>query len=102
MAASPIQITSCSDQAVWSSSGPERKPSQMKSDSSPRATDYMGLVNFEEEEVTEPPLTKRFTNAELVSFVKRTIFYNIEIPCHTQNIERMVEDDNCRQVQDWL
>ena len=24
--------------------------------------------------------------------MKRTIFYNIEIPCHTQNIERMVAD----------
>ncbi len=32
-----------------------------------RATDYMGLVNFEEEEATEPPLTNGFINAELVS-----------------------------------
>ncbi len=56
------------------------------------ANDYMDLINFKEEDITEPPITAHLSNEELMAYVQREKFPQLEIPCHSQNIDRVVAD----------
>ncbi len=54
-----------------------------------KAADYMKWTNFKDI-VTEPPLTKGFTEEEIMAFVKREKFQHNPLPCHSQNAEQLV------------
>ncbi len=58
------------------------------------ATIYLDMVDFNQnpQNITEPPLTFRFTNEHLVRFVKDEVFPKCNVPCHSQNVERHVAD----------
>lgn len=62
-----------------------------------KAKEYYTLIDWTKTKVTEPPLTKNFTEAELIDLVQNgensklweaKIF---QLPCHTQNTERCVK-----------
>ena len=57
------------------------------------ASDYTELINWQTVKVTEPPLTKSITEAELKEMIIN-ISKNIEVlnfPCHTQAVERHIK-----------
>ncbi len=52
----------------------------------------MNLIDFSKETTTKPPLTTKLTDAELVGYVSRERLAPNTIPCHSQNVERVVAD----------
>ena len=56
------------------------------------AREYMDLIDFSKETTTEPPLTTKLTDAELVGYVNRERLAPNTIPCHSQNVESVVAD----------
>ena len=58
------------------------------------ANEYFELINWQDTEITEPPLTADAPEADTRSFVKSGRQSTIEFerfPCHTQAVERCVK-----------
>lgn len=58
------------------------------------ANEYFELINWQDTEITEPPLTADVPEADIRSFVKSGGQSTIEFerfPCHTQAVERCVK-----------
>jgi hypothetical protein len=58
------------------------------------ANEYFELINWQDTEITEPPLTADVPVADIRSFVKSGGQSTIEFerfPCHTQAVERCVK-----------
>ena len=58
------------------------------------ANEYFELINWQDTEITEPPLTANVPEADIRSFVKSDGQSTIEFerfPCHTQAVERCVK-----------
>ncbi len=58
------------------------------------APNYLEMIDFNANPsyITEPPLTMSYSNDELVKFVKQQPFPKLNIPCHSQNVERHVAE----------
>jgi hypothetical protein len=59
------------------------------------ATEYVELVDFEKlprNFITEPTFTMHYTEQELTEFVNNRSLQIPSIPCHSQNVERVVAD----------
>ena len=56
------------------------------------ASDYFHLIDWTNIEVTEPPLTKKYSDEEIMIFIedKHKICLD-KFPCHTQAVERLVK-----------
>ena len=52
---------------------------------------YIGMIDWQANDITKPPLTKELTDAEIESYIseKTTISFPA-LPCHTQAVERMI------------
>ena len=52
---------------------------------------YIGIIDWQANDITKPPLTKELTDAEIESHTseKMTISFPA-LPCHTQAVERMI------------
>ena len=56
------------------------------------ANDYINLINWQKSVVTEPPLTKMFSNDQIDDFIKEQHILEIpKFPCHTQAVERCIK-----------
>ena len=58
------------------------------------ATDYFELINWQDTEISEPPLTADVTDDEIRLFVKSAGQSTIDfdrLPCDTQSVERCVK-----------
>lgn len=56
------------------------------------ADDYISLINWQQSAVTEPPMTKAFSNNELENFITEKHKFDIQkFPCHTQAVERCIK-----------
>ena len=53
------------------------------------AESYWHLVNWEQEQSTEPPLTMKMSKAEILRGLEEPIVLP-NFPCHTQSVERTV------------
>lgn len=56
------------------------------------AVHYSNLIDWNENNLTEPPLLKSLTNIELRHFARNANEcnkYKINLPCHTQGVERI-------------
>ena len=52
---------------------------------------YIGMIDWQANDITEPPLTKEFTDAEKESHIsEKTTNSFPALPCHTQAVERMI------------
>ncbi len=59
------------------------------------SSDYFEMIDFDKVQpswITESPLTKTYTENWLVNFVNRERLVLPDIPCHSQNMERVVAD----------
>jgi hypothetical protein len=54
------------------------------------ASDLCGLIDWKQEAVTEPPLTRDMSNESIVC-CKRIPLQILQYPCHTQGVERTVQ-----------
>ena len=58
------------------------------------AVEYFEIVNWTDLPITEPPVIKTMTDAELQQFIVMDITPTVlfpKFPCHTQAVERLVK-----------
>ena len=56
------------------------------------STDYVNMINWPENEITEPPLCKKLTNTEIENNIRnKTLICFPALPSHTQAVERTVK-----------
>ena len=56
------------------------------------STDYVNMINWQENEITEPPLCKKLTNTEIENNIRnKTLICFPALPSHTQAVERTVK-----------
>jgi hypothetical protein len=56
------------------------------------ADEYMSLINWQQSVVTEPPLTKTFSDDQIDDFINQQHRLDIpKFPCHTQAVERCIK-----------
>jgi hypothetical protein len=56
------------------------------------ADEYISLINWQHSIVTEPPLTKTFSDDQIDDFIKEQHRLDIpKFPCHTQAVERCIK-----------
>ena len=53
------------------------------------AEDYSDMIDWEREIITQPPIIKGFSNAEIYNIANEPV-KTIKFPCHSQGVERAV------------
>ena len=67
------------------------------------AKSFTDMINWQTAQLTDPPLLKHITNDELNNFIQSgdvPCTHAAEIPCHSQNVERMIKlvTESCLKV----